>query len=107
MRALGAGSLGVFRSAFALHGLLSGAVQVSAPNLVLEFAPTAEKRPTYIGIERTLIAPFGFALPLLAGILIDAIGYGWVFALAAGLGIASAAVLLTLVRDPRHRVSSA
>ena len=101
--ALGASSLAVFRAVFALQGLLSGAVQVSAPNLVLEFAPTAEKRPTYIGIERTLIAPFGFALPLVAGVLIDAIGYAFVFALAAGLGVASAGVLTALVSDPRHR----
>jgi len=100
--ALGAGSLGVFRAVFALHGLLSGAVQVSATSLILEFAPALERRPTYIGIERTLIAPFGFGLPLIAGLLIDAVGYRPVFGLAAIFGLASATVYVTLVRDPRH-----
>jgi MFS family permease len=103
--ALAAGSLGVFRAVFALHGLLSGAVQVSATALVLEFAPALERRPTYIGIERTLIAPFGFALPLAAGIVIDAVGYRPVFALAALFGLASATVYLALVRDPRHHTA--
>jgi MFS family permease len=101
--ALGAPSLGVFRIVFALHGLLSGAIQVSAPNLVLEFSPSPEKRPTYIGIERTLIAPFGFGLPLAAGLLIDAVGYAAVFALAASFGAAAVLVYVTLVTDPRHR----
>ena len=100
--AVGAGSLGVFRAVFALHGLLSGAVQVSATSLILEFAPALERRPTYIGIERTLIAPFGFGLPLIAGLLIDAVGYRPVFGLAAVFGLASATVYVTLVRDPRH-----
>jgi MFS family permease len=101
--ALGVGSLDAFRIVFVLNGLLSGAVQVSAPNLVLEFAPTLSQRPTYIGIERTLIAPFGFGLPLAAGLLIDAAGYTLTFGLAAGFGVAGAAVLLALVHDPRHR----
>ena len=99
--ALGAPSLGVFRSVFALHGLLSGAIQVSAPNLVLEFSPTPEKRPTYIGIERTLLAPFGFGLPLVTGLLIDAVGYTSVFVLSAMFGLGAALVYLILVTDPR------
>ena len=102
--ALGADSLGVFEIVFVLNGLLSGAIQVSAPNLVLEFAPTLSQRPTYIGIERTLIAPFGFVLPLVAGLLIDAIGYRFVFGLAAGFGMAGAAALLVLVRDPQRQL---
>ena len=66
-------------------------------------ASTTEQRPTYIGIERTLIAPFGFVLPLVGGLLIDAVGYAFVFGLAAGLGVVGTAVLLVLVRDPRHQ----
>jgi MFS family permease len=100
--ALAATSSAVFQIVFVLHGVASAAFQVSAPNLALEFAPTPERRPTYVGVEKTLIAPFGFGLPLLAGVLIDALGYAAVFGVAAALGIASAAVLLALVTDPRR-----
>jgi MFS family permease len=100
--ALAAGSLSVFALVFALNGLVNAAIQVSALNVLLEFAPTPEQNPTYVGIERTFLAPFGFVLPLAGGLLIDAMGYGFVFWLSAGCSVASAIVLVALVRDPRH-----
>jgi MFS family permease len=100
--ALSAGSLGVFSLVFALNGLFNAAIQVSAVNVLLEFAPTPQQNPTYVGIERTFLAPFGFVLPLVGGLLIDAMGYGFVFWLSAGCSVASAIVLVALVRDPRH-----
>lgn len=101
--ALATGSLGVFTTVFALNGLFNAAIQVSAVNVVLEFAPTTQQNPTYVGIERTFLAPFGFALPLMGGVLIDAVGYGFVFWISAASSVASAAVLVVLVRDPRRR----
>jgi MFS family permease len=101
--ALAVSAPAVFQIVFALHGLASGASQVSAPNLALEFAPSPERRPTYVGVEKTLIAPFGFGLPLVAGWLIDAVGYALVFGLAAAFGVAAALVYITLVTEPRHR----
>ena len=100
--ALVAASVGVFAVVFALNGLFTGAIQVSALNVLLEFAPTPEQNPTYVGIERTFLAPFGFALPLAGGLVIDGVGYGVVFAASAVCSIASAAVLGTLVHDPRR-----
>jgi MFS family permease len=99
--ALSARTLDVFVIVFALNGLFTAAIQVSALNVLLEFAPTAAQNPTYVGIERTSLAPFGFALPLLGGLLIDAIGYGVVFALGAAFSAAAVAMLWGLVHEPR------
>ena len=101
--AITAGSVAIFSVVFALNGVFTAAIQVSAVSVLLEFAPAAHQNPTYVGIERTFLAPFGFALPLVGGLLIDAAGYGLVFWLSAAFSLASAAVLLGLVRDPRHR----
>ena len=100
-----AGGLGAFVVVFVFYGIFNAAIQVSALNATLEFAPTAAQRPTYIGIDRTTLAPFGFGFPLLGGFLVDAIGYHAVFGLGAAFGVACVAVLL-LVRDPRHRAVS-
>jgi MFS family permease len=105
--ALAAGSLGAFVTVFALHGFFTAAIQVSALNVVFEFSPTPRQNPTYVGIERTFMAPFAFGLPLLGGLTIDALGYGFVFAFSAMSSAASAAVLLLLVRDPRRRAAPA
>src|SRR5262249_14962887 len=103
--ALATASVGGFPAVFALYGFFKAAIQVSALNVVLEFAPTAAPRPTYIGIDRTLPAPLRFGLPLLGGYLVDVIGYRAVFGLGVAFGIACLGVL-RLVRDPRHHVVS-
>lgn len=100
--ALTAVGVGGFPAVFGLYGVFNAAIQVSALNVALEFAPSAEQRPTYVGIERTLLAPFGFGLPLLGGHLVDVIGYRAVFGLGIVFGIACV-VMLFFVRDPRHQ----
>lgn len=100
--ALSAGSVSVFSVVFALNGVFNAAIQVSALTVLLEFAPTPRQNPTYVGIERTFLAPFGFALPLLGGVLIDAVGYGCVFWVSVVSSVGSVAVLVLLVRDPRR-----
>jgi MFS family permease len=101
--ALAAGSLNVFSIVFAFNGFFNAAIQVSAVTVLLEFAPTTQQNPTYVGIERTFLAPFGFGLPLLGGLLIDGVGYGFVFWISIACSAASAVVLVLRVRDPRHR----
>src|SRR5262245_4609152 len=48
--ALGAPSLGGFAAVFALSGIQSAAVSVSGMNVLLEFAPVTDERPTYVGL---------------------------------------------------------
>jgi MFS family permease len=70
--------------------------------VLLEFAPTPEARPTYIGIGTTSMAPVAFASPLVAGLLADAFGFRLIFLVALVAGVVGLATLATCVRDPRR-----
>lgn len=87
---------------FALAGLQMASISVANQNVLLEFAPTVEERPTYIGVGNTLMAPVAFLSPLVAGTLADTVGFAAVFAIAALFGVVALAVLAVRVRDPRH-----
>jgi len=100
--ALAAGAPSTFVAVFALYGVFNAAIQISALNVVLEFAPSAQQRPTYVGIDRTFLAPFGFGIPLAGGLLVDVVGYRVVFGASAVLAAACVIVLLVFVRDPRY-----
>jgi MFS family permease len=99
--ALLAPTLPAFEAVFVLAGLHTAAINVSAMNVLLEFAPTPEARPTYIGLGTTSMAPVAFAAPLVAGLLADTSGFRAVFAVALVTGLAGLVMLATLVRDPR------
>ena len=101
LAALGATTLTVFSMVFVLTGLQVASVNVSNLSVLLEFAPRPEERPTYVGLGTTLLAPFAFAAPIAAGLLVDAVGMRTMFlAAAVGAGLALG-VLLGCVRDPR------
>jgi MFS family permease len=101
--ALVAPSVGVFSAVFALSGIQMAAVSVSGLNVMLEFAPGAEERPTYIGLGTTLMAPVFFAAPLVAGVMADGLGFPWVFVAATAGGLLSLGLLVARVHDPRQR----
>ena len=73
---------------------------VSHFNIVLEFATPAEQ-PTYIGLTSTLIAPFTFAGPILAGWLAETFDINALFALSLICGVIGGALLFWWVREPR------
>ena len=100
--ALSATSLSVFEAVFVLAGVQTAALNVSAMNVLLEFAPTPGERPTYIGLGTTSMAPVAFASPLLAGLLADALGFRVVFMVALVTGLTGLALLAAFVRDPRR-----
>jgi len=103
--ALSAPNLEVFILVFVLHGVQGAAINVSALNVLLEFAPDPTARPTYVGLGTTLLTPVAFTAPLLAGLTVDAFGFPTVF-LTAALGAGGAlALLLVRVREPRGRVA--
>jgi MFS family permease len=100
--ALGAPTLALFGVVFVMLGAQVAAMNVSALNVMLEFAPALEEQPTYIGLGTTLMAPLAFGAPLVAGLMADWLGFVSVFvASAAAAGIALA-LLLARVRDPRR-----
>jgi MFS family permease len=105
--ALLATRLGAFETVFVLSGVHTAAVNVSALNVLLEFAPSADERPTYIGLGSTAMAPVAFATPLIGGLMADALGFRAVFVTALVVGTVGLIVLATRVRDPRSIVAGA
>ena len=100
--ALLAPSLGAFGMVFVLYGVQGAAVNVSNLNVLLEFSPTPEARPTYIGLGTTAMAPMAFAAPLLGGLLADGLGFRAMFVVALAFALSGLVLLAALVRDPRH-----
>lgn len=100
--ALAAGSLAAFQVVFVLAGIHTAAISVSALNVLLEFAPTQDARPTYIGLGSTAMAPVAFATPLAGGVMADAFGFRAVFVVALLASLAGLLMLATLVHDPRR-----
>lgn len=100
--ALAAQSPEVFRVVFALSGVQVAAINVSALNVLLEFAPVADEQPTYVGLGNTSVAPITFVAPLMAGMMADVLGFEPVFFIAALFGMIALGLLLGWVRDPRH-----
>ena len=85
-----------------LAGVQQAAFSVSNMPVLLEFAPSADERPMYVGLGTTTLAPFAFVAPLAAGLLADALGFRAVFGVATVGSLVGLAMLATLVRDPRH-----
>ncbi len=91
--------LGLIPAFFCLACAISSDV-VSHFNIVLEFAPPAEQ-PTFIGLTNTLIAPFTFAGPILAGWMAGSFDISALFVVSLLCGIIGAALLLWWVKEPR------
>ena len=99
--AAGAISVGALGPVFALLGVYNASIHISARTILLELAEVGE-RPTYIGLTNTALAPFTFGAPLAAGLLVDRLGFGVVFALAGAMSVVGLALLWTLVHEPRR-----
>ena len=100
--ALAAPSLAAFSAVFVLAGVQIAATSISSLNVLLEFAPVPEERPTYVGLGTTLMAPVAFGAPLAAGLVADSVGFTAVFAAAPAAGALGLALLVWRVSDPRH-----
>jgi MFS family permease len=84
---------------FFLLGVTNGAVVVSGILVVMEFSP-AEKRPTYAGLANTATGIVNVLGPLIgAGLAL--LGYGWLFAASAAVGLAAFATMRWWVAEPR------
>lgn len=101
--ALGTGSLEIYSLTFALSGIHQAAISVSGQTMLLDFAHTAEERPTYVGLGNTALAPVFFATPVLAGLMADTLGLSSVFALALGGALLGTSLFALRVRDPQAR----
>ncbi|RIK37743.1 MAG: MFS transporter, partial [Chloroflexi bacterium] len=86
---------------FVLLGAYLAADSVSAFNIIVEFAPPA-KRPTYIGLTNTLLAPVLTVGPLIGGWLAMTAGYGGLFLTALVVALIGGVMMLLWVREPRE-----
>ena len=102
---LAAPSVWMYYGVFALVGAANAGFILSDLSITMEFGPEAQ-RPTYIGLARTLSAPFLFVAPLIGGAVAQVWGYSWMFALALALTIASLVLLRWRVVEPRTNVRS-
>jgi MFS family permease len=99
--ALAAKSPWVYYGVFALVGAANAGSILSDLSIVMEFGPEAQ-RPTYIGLARTLSAPFLFVAPLIGGAVAQVWGYPPMFVLALLLTLAGLALLRSRVIEPRR-----
>jgi MFS family permease len=90
----------VFILVFILAGIANTVFWTIGMAFTLSFG-TEEKRPTYVGLANTLIAPSAILAPLLGGILADSAGYSATFATATVASLASVLILHFFVHDPR------
>ena len=90
----------VFILVFILAGIANTVFWTIGMALTLSFG-TEEKRPTYVGLANTLIAPSAILAPLLGGTLADSAGYSATFATATIASLASILILHFFVHDPR------
>jgi MFS family permease len=100
--ALVAPSRAAFVWVFVFQGINQAAISVSSNNILLDFAPAPESRPTYVGIGNTAGAPAAFLAPLAGGLLVDLAGIRPVFALSTAATGAGLALLTWCVREPRR-----
>jgi len=101
LAAIVAQSVWVYYVVFVLVGAANASFILSDLSIIMEFGPE-EQRPTYIGLARTLSAPFLFVAPLVAGAVAQQWGYAWMFGLAMALTLASLVLLRLRVTEPRH-----
>ena len=80
--ALASPTLSAYGLVFVLAGIQQAALSVSNMPVLLEFAPSDDERPIYMGLGATSLAPVAFAAPLVAGLLADALGFRAVFVVA-------------------------
>jgi MFS family permease len=98
--AIVARSVWAYYGVFVLVGAANASFILSDLSIIMEFGPE-EQRPTYIGLARTLSAPFLFIAPLVAGVVAQQWGYAWMFGLALVLTLASLLLLRWRVAEPR------
>lgn len=92
-----------FYVVFALTGLVNTTQWSTIMTLTTQFGSTAE-RPFYIGMANTLIAPVTIFAPIIGGLLVDWIGFGFSFTVFAVAGLLAVFVLNGIMVDPNQAI---
>ncbi len=97
--ALAAPSAGWFYVSFLLASVAIVAIWTIPLPLTVRFG-SEQERPYYIGLSSTLTAPATILAPLLGGWLADTVGFQATFLVSIVYGVAMAAMLALVVKDP-------
>jgi len=89
-----------FYIVFALSGASAAGFMLSGIMIVFEFCEP-EIRPTYIGLNNSVMGVFAALTPLLGGWLVITVGYQALFVISFLIGLAGLALLRWTVREPR------
>ncbi len=92
---------GWFIVVFVLIGASTAGMILSGIMIVFEFS-APDVRPTYIGLNSTIIGVVTAATPLIGAKLASAMGYRGLFAVAFAFGLMGFTVLRWAVREPRE-----
>jgi MFS family permease len=90
-----------FYLVFVLAGASAAGFILSGIMIVFEFCEP-ERRPTYIGLNNTVMGVFAALTPLLGGWLAITVGYQALFFISFLIGLAGLALLRWTVREPRN-----
>jgi len=93
-----------FHVVFALTGISVAGFILSGIMIAFEFS-APEARPTYIGLNNTVSGVVAAVAPILGGWLAQVVGYRFLFAVAAGIGLVGFAFLRWMVREPRQSLT--
>jgi len=94
-------SLAWFFPIFALTGFANVSIWTNGMTMTVDFSGEKE-RPFYIGLAQTLTAPATIIAPLIGGRIADTQGFTSTFAWSAMLSVVVLAILIFLVKEPRH-----
>ncbi len=94
-------NLGWFFGAMVISGFSTATFFTLGMAFTLEFGDEP-RRPTYIGLANTLIAPVTILAPFIGGGLADSFGFESTFLVAAFAGLLTLVVLHFMVTDPRN-----
>jgi len=90
-----------FYIVFALSGASAAGFMLSGIMIVFEFS-APDVRPTYIGLNNTVVGAVAAVAPMVGGWLAGAVGYRELFAVACGIGLMGFVLLHWSVREPRQ-----
>jgi len=90
-----------FYVVFVLVGASAAGFILSGIMIVFEFCEP-EIRPTYIGLNNSVMGVFAALTPLLGGWLVITVGYQALFVISFIISLVGLALLRWMVREPRH-----
>jgi len=93
----------LFYVVFFLMGIANAARTLGDFNLAMEFGGE-DQRPLYIGLFRAMTGTVGLLAPMIAGVLIQLLGYEVTFILSLGFAALGLVTFYRGVRDPRRLV---